>query len=123
MKTKIVLGLILFSLLLVITSLFTYSQHLDRQEHIRYTATYDYLTTGKNYNTDEIYRIDVKFSLENLFFGYPQWTIAVTFNDEPNVNYYYQYADGRISQGGLSGSTPNNIYTHVEGAENGLDKN
>jgi len=39
-----------------------------------------------------------------------------------NANYYYQYDNGKIRQGGLGGSTENDIYEHVEGIKGGLNK-
>ena len=54
----------------------------------------------------------VSFFMEN--YGYDEWAITVIFNDESNALYYYNYRQGEISLGGLSGYTDNRLYKHAE---------
>lgn len=92
-------------------------------EKTRHEATLSYLKEDRGYKQNEINRVDVDHSFLSLLLSYQPWSIKVVFKDEPDAIYYYHYEDGVMSQGGLSGSTPDELYHHLEGVPPDIKKN
>ncbi len=61
----------------------------------------------RGYTEGDISNIKIKHSYLNVLLSYNQWTILVTFTDEPNVLYHYTIKAGEIVQSGVSGGIDN----------------
>jgi uncharacterized protein YxeA len=61
----------------------------------------NYLNT-KNGCSENNYDLKVEYYFQSRFWGYNPYVIKVTYKDEPNVIYYYDYRNGAISQKGAS---------------------
>ncbi|MEL3971046.1 DUF3139 domain-containing protein [Rossellomorea oryzaecorticis] len=120
-KSRKVFLIVIASGILIFTY-FSYTAYANTGEKGRYDVTLRYLTAEKEYAEHDISNIEVSHYLSNVVLSYEPWSIAVVFKDEPNAVYYYDYNNGVISQGGISGYTENEIYKHFEGNGEGLDK-
>jgi hypothetical protein len=59
---------------------------------------------AQGYTRTEIQDIEARHSFINVILGYPEWTVAVIFEDEPSVVYNYSFSsDGKVTQTGVSG--------------------
>ncbi|XXM73204.1 DUF3139 domain-containing protein [Lysinibacillus sphaericus] len=120
-KSRKVFLIVIASGILIFTY-FSYTAYAETGEKHRYDVTLRYLTAEKGYAEHDISKIEVSHYLSNVVLSYEPWSIAVVFKNEPNAIYYYDYNNGEISQGGISGYTENEIYRHFEGVVRGLDK-
>ncbi|WP_064091096.1 DUF3139 domain-containing protein [Rossellomorea aquimaris] len=109
-------------LVVILLSYFSYIVYVDVGEERRYDEILTHLTIDKEYEENEIKEIQIDHSITNVLLSYRPWVMYVVFKDEPNAIYYYHYDNGVISQGGISGYTENEIYTHSEGTNGPLDK-
>ncbi|WP_409250632.1 hypothetical protein V1502_10665 [Bacillus sp. SCS-153A] len=109
-------------LIVILLAYFSYILYVDAGEKKRYEEILIHLTIDKGYEDNEIEEIQIDHSITNVILSYEPWVIYVVFKDEPNAIYYYHYDNGVISQGGISGYTANEIYTHSEGTNGPLDK-
>ena len=99
-----------------------YFLYVHSGEKTRHEATLTYLKEHIGYDQNEIKSVEVEHTLMSLILSYDPWIIIVVFEDEPNAIYYYHYEDGVISQSGLSGSTPDELYLHIEDAPPDIKK-
>lgn len=64
---------------------------------------WDYLES-KGYQEEKIQSLEVTHSFLNVILSYDEWKIKVVYADEPTSTYSYRIVDGKIVEGGVSGT-------------------
>jgi len=64
---------------------------------------WDYLEI-KGYQEEKIQSLEVTHSFLNVILSYDEWKIKVVYADEPTSTYSYRIVDGKIVEGGVSGT-------------------
>lgn len=83
--------------------------------NIIYNKVQKHLIETRGYKKEEINNISVKHSFLSKMLSYEEWTIDVTFKDEPEPQYGYSYRDGKIEQSSANSKTlDDGIYDHSE---------
>lgn len=72
---------------------------------------WDYLES-KGYQEEEIQSLEVTHSFLNVILSYDEWKIKVVYADEPTSTYSYRIVDGKIVEGGVSGTTDKEDLKH-----------
>jgi hypothetical protein len=117
---KILIFLIL--LLIFLLSIGSFKAYVIAGEQTRYTAISEHLMLEQGYHQNDTINIDVNYCFSCLVLSYEPWVISVIYEDEPEAIYYYRYSNGEVTQEGLSGSTPDELYHHLEDAPPDIKK-
>lgn len=101
---KAIIG-ILAIIIILISSFYIYRK-VDIEQNTKKISmikneVVSYLNT-KNDCNENMYDLKVEYYFQRKLLGYNPYLIKVTFKDEQNVIYYYDYKNGHISQGGIS---------------------
>ncbi|MDF2066532.1 DUF3139 domain-containing protein [Bacillus sp. Cr_A10] len=82
---KIILSILLVTVLLSLGYVDIKKKHMEKKVET-------YLIENKGYDAQEIK------SIEGLFSKMPVWSVRVIFEDESNINYYYQIESDKVIQ-------------------------
>ena len=119
LKKRVILPVIIFTIIILVTfcALFLKESKVEPVDSVKLKVV-TYLTE-KGYKEEE-YKLKVEFHIMRNSFG-SQYSINVTFNDEPNVIYNYNYGSKlkEITQMGISPmkntkDTNNKNFKHAE---------
>ena len=109
-------------LLIIFLPIGSYNAYVYAGEQTRYSAISSHLLSERGYNQEDIRSINIEYCLSCVFLSYEPWIITVVYEDEPEAIYYYHVSNGNVTQGGLSGSTPDEQYHHLEDAPADIKK-
>ena len=98
MKKIICFGL----LAIVLSAIICNVVYVANGKSVRRTAVTDYLKS-RGYETHEIHELKVYYQPFNYILGYKVWDVSVEFADELTALYFYEVADGVVTQSGFGG--------------------
>ena len=116
LKKRVILPVIIFTIIILVTfcALFLKESKVEPVDSVKLKVV-TYLTE-KGYKEEE-YKLKAEYHIMRDSFG-SQYSINVTFNDEPNVIYNYNYGSKlkEITQMGISPmkNTNNKNFRHAE---------
>lgn len=94
--------LVSFIILLIIFISFTLNVAINK----KFIKSYTYVEIeNRGYTSSDVSEINIYHSYINKILGYNEWRIAVEFEKEPNIYFWFTYRDKKIIFQGVSSDT------------------